>query len=83
MSGLTISFQDLADYRPPIWPGSEVPIQLHLDFFVDSLDEAQEHAHTSPRRSAVGTLRPAIEATISSTCRVSRTWCARKTAAPA
>ena len=43
LSGVTISFQEIADYRPPVWPGSDVPTQLHLDFFVDSLDEAQRH----------------------------------------
>jgi len=52
VSGLTLSFQELADYRPPIWPGSEVPIQLHLDFFVDSLDEAQEQLEAFGARRA-------------------------------
>lgn len=37
-----ISFQEVADYRPPQWPGQEVPQQLHMDVVVDDLDEAEE-----------------------------------------
>jgi len=45
LSGLTISFQERADYQAPTWPTPEVPSQLHLDFFVDSPEEMQDHLH--------------------------------------
>jgi len=38
--GLTLAFQQVADYRPPQWPGQEHPQQMHLDVVVDDLDEA-------------------------------------------
>ncbi|HLZ38798.1 MAG TPA: VOC family protein [Mycobacteriales bacterium] len=39
----TLAFQGVPDHRPPVWPGSEHPQQLHLDFDVPDLDvgEAQ------------------------------------------
>lgn len=39
--GACISFQQVDDYRPPRWPGQEVPQQLHLDFLVDDLDAGE------------------------------------------
>lgn len=33
-----VTFQQVEDFRPPQWPGSEVPMQLHLDFLVDDLE---------------------------------------------
>ena len=39
--GLFIGFQRVEDYRAPRWPGQTVPQQLHLDFTVDDLDEAE------------------------------------------
>ncbi|MFB7835469.1 VOC family protein [Streptomyces sp. NPDC056056] len=38
--GLLLGFQRVDGYRPPSWPGQDVPQQLHLDFDVDDLDEA-------------------------------------------
>ncbi|MFE0652917.1 VOC family protein [Streptomyces sp. NPDC059534] len=38
--GLFLGFQRVDGYRPPSWPGQDVPQQLHLDFDVDDLDEA-------------------------------------------
>jgi hypothetical protein len=32
------------DYRPPTWPGSEVPKQMHLHLKVDDLDAAETDA---------------------------------------
>jgi hypothetical protein len=32
-----IGFQQVADFRPPAWPDGAVPMQMHLDFFVDDL----------------------------------------------
>ncbi|MFC7923793.1 VOC family protein [Streptomyces cinereoruber] len=39
-AGLFLGFQRVEGYRPPSWPGRDVPQQLHLDFDVDDLDEA-------------------------------------------
>jgi|SRR5215211_875253 len=39
--GLFIGFQRVDDYRAPSWPNQSVPQQLHLDFAVDDLDEAE------------------------------------------
>lgn len=49
-----IAFQRVDGYRPPSWPGQEHPQQLHVDVWVDDLDEAEaatlalgvtKHAH--------------------------------------
>jgi catechol 2,3-dioxygenase-like lactoylglutathione lyase family enzyme len=39
--GATLAFQRVPDYRPPKWPGSEHPQQLHLDFDIADLDEGE------------------------------------------
>jgi len=39
--GLFIGFQRVAGYRAPRWPEQTIPQQLHLDFAVDDLDEAE------------------------------------------
>jgi predicted enzyme related to lactoylglutathione lyase len=39
--GQCISFQQVADYTPPQWPGQQVPQQMHLDVIVDDLDAAE------------------------------------------
>lgn len=36
-----ISFQRVEGYRPPAWPGQDVPQQLHLDVVVPDLDQAE------------------------------------------
>ncbi len=40
--GRCISFQQVEDYRPPSWPGQDVPQQMHLDVVVDDLDAGEE-----------------------------------------
>ena len=40
--GATIAFQRVRGYRPPEWPGSEHPQQLHIDFDVLDLDKGEE-----------------------------------------
>ncbi|MFI6229592.1 VOC family protein [Micromonospora echinospora] len=50
--GLFIGFQRVDDYRAPRWPDQTVPQQLHLDFAVDDLDEAEA------RLLALGAGRP-------------------------
>ncbi|GAA2335760.1 VOC family protein [Streptomyces violaceusniger] len=39
--GVVIGFQRVDDYQPPRWPAQSVPQQVHLDFEVDDLDEAE------------------------------------------
>jgi hypothetical protein len=40
--GPTLAFQGVEDHRPPQWPGSEHPQQLHLDFDVPELDAGEQ-----------------------------------------
>lgn len=39
--GGEIGFQQVLDFRPPDWPEGPVPMQMHLDFFVDDLDATE------------------------------------------
>ncbi|MFF8593899.1 VOC family protein [Streptomyces sp. NPDC015220] len=39
--GLAIGCQRVDGYEAPRWPGQSVPQQIHLDFEVDDLDEAE------------------------------------------
>ncbi|AJP00501.1 glyoxalase [Streptomyces cyaneogriseus subsp. noncyanogenus] len=39
--GLFLGFQRIDGHQPPTWPGRTVPQQIHLDFEVDDLDEAE------------------------------------------
>jgi predicted enzyme related to lactoylglutathione lyase len=41
-TGLVLAFQQVARYRPPLWPDPDRPQQFHLDFGVPDLDSAQE-----------------------------------------
>lgn len=36
-----ISFQQVADYRPPAWPDQVSPQQMHFDLMVENLDEGE------------------------------------------
>ncbi|GIJ25510.1 glyoxalase [Micromonospora qiuiae] len=40
-NGLFIGFQRVDGYQPPSWPAQRSPQQLHLDFAVDDVDEAE------------------------------------------
>lgn len=40
-AGQSICFQQVDDYRAPVWPSQEHPQQMHLDVVVDDLDEAE------------------------------------------
>ncbi|MDQ0377782.1 VOC family protein [Amycolatopsis thermophila] len=42
--GVRVSFQRAESYRPPEWPGQDVPQQLHLDLDVTDLEAAHERA---------------------------------------
>ncbi|MCI9888835.1 VOC family protein [Micrococcales bacterium 31B] len=39
--GGRLCFQVAENYRPPQWPGQDVPQQMHLDVVVNDLDEAE------------------------------------------
>lgn len=39
--GHCICFQRVDDYRAPVWPGQDVPQQMHLDVMVLDLDIAE------------------------------------------
>jgi predicted enzyme related to lactoylglutathione lyase len=39
--GACLSFQQVEGYSPPVWPGQEVPQQMHLDVIVDDLDAGE------------------------------------------
>lgn len=39
--GQVICFQQVDDYRPPVWPTQEHPQQMHLDVVVDDLDTGE------------------------------------------
>jgi Glyoxalase-like domain len=41
-NGQCISFQEVADYTAPDWPGQKVPQQMHLDVIVEDLDTGEE-----------------------------------------
>ena len=42
--GPRIDFQRVDGYRAPAWPDPDSPTQMHLDFVVEDLDEAERHA---------------------------------------
>ncbi|WP_026930395.1 VOC family protein [Glycomyces tenuis] len=42
--GTPLAFQRVRDYRPPQWPGQDMPQQVHLDFDVDDLDAEERRA---------------------------------------
>ncbi len=43
-AAVLLTTQRVADHRPPDWPGSDVPKQLHLELAVDDLDDAEARA---------------------------------------
>lgn len=38
-----LTIQRKADTVPPTWPSEAVPLQMHLDFAVSSLEEQEQH----------------------------------------
>jgi hypothetical protein len=40
-NGQCVSFQQVADYTAPRWPGQDRPQQMHIDVVVDDLDAAE------------------------------------------
>lgn len=53
--GPRLAFQRIDGYLPPTWPQGPVPQQVHLDFDVGALDEAQADA------VAIGALVAAVQ----------------------
>ena len=45
-AGMVIAFQEIEEYEPPVWPwqAGKQGQMLHLDFYVDNLEEAVRHA---------------------------------------
>ena len=41
VGGVRVLFRELEDYKAPTWPSSDIPMQVHLDFFADDLDETE------------------------------------------
>jgi hypothetical protein len=41
LGGLLLIFRAIPDHRPPTWPEPDVPLQMHFEFQVDDLDEAE------------------------------------------
>lgn len=35
-----IAFQQISNYKAPVWPSGDVPTQMHLDFKVENLEES-------------------------------------------
>lgn len=50
--GVTIAFQLSPNHRPPVWPSDEHPQQLHLDFDVSDLDDAERRVLAIGARKA-------------------------------
>lgn len=42
--GVTMTIERVLEHRPPDWPGNTVPKQMHLDLFVEDLDESEAAA---------------------------------------
>ena len=42
---LTVIFRQVDNYQPPTWPSSQVPMQVHLDLYVDDLTTAEKQLH--------------------------------------
>ncbi len=51
-AGVYLTVQKVDGYRPPDWPGDEVPKQLHLELAVDDLEEAEAGALAAGARTA-------------------------------
>ena len=40
--GQSLCFQQVEEYKAPVWPGQDVPQQMHIDVVVDDLDSAEQ-----------------------------------------
>lgn len=62
-TGMVMAFQEIEDYQPPVWPWrkEEQGQMLHLDFYVDNLDEAVTYAIELGAKLAFRTSRTMID----------------------
>lgn len=51
-TGATIAFQLAPDYQPPVWPSTDHPQQVHLDFDVPDLEVGEEQVLALGARKA-------------------------------
>ncbi|HUY07327.1 MAG TPA: VOC family protein [Acidimicrobiales bacterium] len=58
LDGLWLSMQKIENYRPPTWPESNVPQQVHLDFAVADLAVAEDFAIAAGATKADDQPRP-------------------------
>jgi Glyoxalase-like domain len=51
-AGTLLAIRKVEGYQPPTWPSAEVPMQMHMDFNVDDLHDAEvflrERGATTP-----------------------------------
>jgi Glyoxalase-like domain len=52
LGGVWINMLAIEDFKPPTWPSSASPQQIHLDFAVDDLDAGQRTALNAGARLA-------------------------------
>jgi hypothetical protein len=50
--GLLLIFRPVADYRPPSWPTSDTPQQIHFEWVVPDVDAAVAHMTSNGARLA-------------------------------
>ncbi len=51
-TGATIAFQLAPDHQPPVWPSTDHPQQVHLDFDVPDLEVGEEQVLALGARKA-------------------------------
>jgi catechol-2,3-dioxygenase len=47
-----VTIQEKKDTMPTTWPSEDVPLQMHMDFKVPSLDDLERHRHRAERLGA-------------------------------
>lgn len=50
--GPTLAFQLVPDHQPPVWPSTDRPQQMHIDFEVDDLDAGEQQVLAIGARKA-------------------------------
>jgi hypothetical protein len=41
LGGVLLIFRKVEDFEPPTWPSQKVPMQMHVEFYVDDLKTAE------------------------------------------
>lgn len=52
LGGNDVIFRKVEGYRPPSWPSTEEPMQVHFDFSVDDMEAAQMRLRELGARTA-------------------------------